>query len=96
MQAPSDNAIQQARIDSRVLALGLPDYMPNAETSTLEAGDRVYLVTVEGDYPATVTGTTDQGALGAIEISLDCTPTERMTFHRGVLRKFTILDFLAQ
>ena len=68
------------------------------ESSPLKKGDRVYFLTVGGEFPATVRHDWAQAACwpsDKVKVELDCKPGYPVEFHRALFRTFTALDHLA-
>jgi hypothetical protein len=67
------------------------------ERTALTAGDRVYLVTVDGEFPGTVIAdwSPEIDEPGHVMVDLDCNPKESLTLNRAVFRAFTALDHIA-
>lgn len=63
---------------------------------SLHKGNRIHLVTIEGNYPGTVTEDQDpRDPTSLVHITLDCWPHETLLCHRSLIQLFTPLDLLA-
>ena len=73
--------------------LGSP---PAGETTPLRKGDRVYIITVEGEFPGTVVEDWETSpTIDDVTIVLDDSPSVELWIHRSLFRAFTVLDHLA-
>jgi len=70
----------------------------DGEITTLEQGDRVYFLTVGGDYPGEVNENwSPTGWPSAmVSVTLDCRPDRTFELHRTMFRAFTALDHIAR
>lgn len=68
------------------------------ESSVMKTGDRVYFITVEGDFPGTVARNWRPSLFPAshVYIVLDHCKAFSIHFHRSLFRAFTVLDHIAQ
>lgn len=67
------------------------------EWTPLKNGDRVALLTPEGEFYGTVTDDWKPGAWPSksVHVRLDCNPESPLHFHRTLFRAYTVLDHLA-
>jgi len=99
MESPSLLALSIAK-DESAAADGLDLFDKSfGERLPLKIGDRVFLLTVEGEYPGTVverdwSPTTPPSAL--VAVALDCRPETPLAFNRALFRSFTVLDHIAR
>lgn len=68
------------------------NYPHGGEVTPIGIGDRVSMVTVEGEFPGTVIDTVDWDGAGVM-VHIDHYGPVR--FHRSVFRAWTVLDYLA-
>jgi hypothetical protein len=69
------------------------DYPHGGELTNLGLGDRVWMTTVEGEFPGTVIEEWSNGSKDGLLVNIDhCGPVR---FHRSVFRAWTVLDHLA-
>jgi len=98
--------MKQARLDS-IAAYELElmkVWVMNAETLALKKGDRVFLLTIEGDYPSVVTEDWNgEDLLVGVKVTVDCGPSldwkgrqDWIELHRNCFRAFSILDLMAE
>ena len=67
------------------------------EWSDLSRGDRVMLLTAEGEFHGTVfcDWTPARWPSPWLKVSLDCNPEIPVEFHRAMFRAYTALDHIA-
>jgi hypothetical protein len=69
------------------------------ETSALDVGTRVYLVTIDGEYSGTVRRDWQpekSWPFSKVLVELDYKPDLPVELHRSLFRVFTVLDHLSQ
>ena len=97
MKTPSFDAMLMARNESD--AAGEFEYHNKliGEISPLKKGDRVYFLTIEGEFVGTVGRDWDPVEWPSllVSVSLDCKPAYPVEFHRSLFRAFTVLDHIA-
>jgi hypothetical protein len=67
------------------------------ENSPLKKGDRIYFLTVEGEFAGTVRRDwkPESWPAAKLYVALDCKPDWPFELHRALFRAFTALDHLA-
>lgn len=98
MEPISFYALKQVRLDSEAqYELEMMKRSEPHEDLALKAGDRVFLLTIEGDYPAhVVEDWTGSNLLVGVKVTVDYNRgAPWVTFHRSAFRAFTALDLLA-
>ena len=98
MKIPSFTAMRFA--DSQSEAAGELQFFhkPMGEITPLKRGDRVYFLTVEGEFPATVKRDWERPAgwpSQKVHIILDCRSDWPIQLNRALFRAFTILDHIS-
>jgi len=97
MRTPGHTAIVFAKALSRAERELEFFNQSNGEASALKAGDRVYFVTVEGEFTGTVTRDWYPKCWPShrLHVTLDCMEESPIAFHRALFRSFTVLDHMA-
>jgi len=69
----------------------------NGEFSPLSAGDRVFFLTVEGEFPGTVQVGWEMPPFPSHDVAItpDYDPDLTLVFHRTMFRAYTVLDRIA-
>ncbi len=95
MRSPGHLALEFAGAESRAARTLSRLGSAPGETTPLRRGERVYFITVEGEFPATVTK--DWGPalpIADVVVELDGSPAMKVKFHRSLFRAFTVLDHI--
>ena len=68
------------------------------EMTPLVAGDRVFFVTLDNEYPGTVNRdwTHDPWPSAHLDVTLDCRPDCSLVLHRSLFRAFSVLDHISR
>ena len=99
MNPPDYDAMKFARSFSQAALEAERLGLVQGEFTDLKIGDRVFLLTVSGEYPATVrrdwrlSPMDDSAPL--VKVELDSRPAWPVEFHRTLFRAFTVLDHIA-
>ena len=64
------------------------------EKTSLATGDRVFLLTIEGEFTGDVIEDWTDLDTG-VWVRLDCAPDRLISFHRSLFRAFTVLDHIS-
>ena len=98
MEPPSWTAMKQARLDSEA-CYELEMITPQASHPelALKKGDRVFLLTIEGEFPShVVEDWSGHNLLEGVKATVDCDRgSDWVRFHRDSWRAFSALDLLA-
>ena len=70
----------------------------NGEWTSLHIGDRVWLVTPDGNLPGNVVRHWAPKVWPSEElrVALDCSPNHWVQFHRTLFQRFSVLDQIAE
>jgi hypothetical protein len=98
MEPPSLYAIKQVRLESETaLELEMMNLQEPHESLALKKGDRVFLLTIEGEFPSRVVEDWNGwNLLLPVKVTVDCNrEAPWIQFHRSAFRVFTALDLIA-
>lgn len=96
MDKPTQEEMEFAKSESDLLKVLTHFKRAGAELTPLKNGERVYFLTVGGEYPGTVCEAwRDDDLTQTVKVILD-TSAEMIAFHRGLFRAFTALDRISE
>lgn len=102
MRSPNEQAIEFAYSESALRSLLSALDVADGEVTSLRKGDRVFFITVDGEFPAAVLEDWEPPLppndpdTPKVRVTLDACPERHIAMHRTLFRSFTALDHLSE